>query len=514
MMRPGASDRVGPARWPLVLLLAFSLLLGCKDSSAVATLAAFTGKVDRDRAGNVGRWEAAPRETAFGVGDGVRTAEQSTATLRLFDRSLLELRQRTLVRFLDHPSGSKKTKVDLEMGEATLEAGPAELELELGVGSAVIEARGRVRLVRSGEAVRFEVVIGAARILTEKERFELEVGEAVDILPDRSVRSSSSALAGAVSAPPDASAAPPVDSAAPLELQAAPSASGLVPSEVASGARSAGPAIVDFYASPGDSFVIHDPRPPTALGFVVSGRCPGVAVLRVDPGRAKAQETVGESRVAAVFTGGAHRYALSCLKSNGEPGPRFAEGTITVVADAGSRQLPKSAPASNVDTDGRRYTVLYQTLLPKVSVRWPNAPTASSYALAVRSGSGSRSYSSKAPSYTFPAGTLTEGDHTLVFEADGARSKATSVSIRFDNAAPTASIASPANGGFSAGSSVLVSGASLPGFSVSVGGKELAQDGQSRFSEELTAPAGQRAPVIRFSQPGRGVHYYLRRSAE
>jgi hypothetical protein len=59
-----------------------------------------------------------------------------------------------------------------------------------------------------------------------------------------------------------------------------------------------------------------------------------------------------------------------------------------------------------------------------------------------------------------------------------------------------------------------VSGAALPGFSVSVGGKELAQDGQSRFSEQLTAPAGQRALAIRFSQPGRGVHYYLRRSAE
>jgi hypothetical protein len=331
-------------------------------------------------------------------------------------------------------------------------------------------------------------------------------------LPDRSLRPSPSASAGA--APSATSAPPPATSAATSDVGAMPSASAVVAPEAALGVRSAGPSVVDFTAAPGDSFVIHDPRPPTALGFAVSGRCPGAAVLRVDPGRAKAQETAGESRVAAVFTGGAHRYSLACSKPNGELEPRFAEGTITVVADAGSRQLPKSAPASNVDADGRRYTVLYQTLLPRISVRWPNAPAASSYALTVRSGSGSRSYSSKAPSYTLAAGTLTEGDHTLVFEADGVRSKATSVGIRFDNAAPTASIASPANGGFSAGSSELVSGAALPGFSVSVGGKELAQDGQSRFSEQLTAPAGQRALAIRFSQPGRGVHYYLRRSAE
>jgi hypothetical protein len=260
--------------------------------------------------------------------------------------------------------------------------------------------------------------------------------------------------------------------------------------------------------------VIHDPRPPTALGFTVEGRCPGAAVLRIGPGGPKAQETAGERRVAAVLSRGTHRYTLSCPEPNGELGPRFAEGTVTVLADAGSRQLPRSAPVSQLDADGRRYTVLYQTLLPKISVRWPNAPAAPSYSLSVRSGSAARTYSSKTPSHTLAAGALAEGDHTLVFEANGTRSKATSLSIRFDNAAPTASIASPANGGFSAGSSVLVSGAALPGFNVSVGGKELAQDRQSRFSEEVVAPAGQRALVIRFSQPGRGVHYYLRRSGE
>jgi hypothetical protein len=494
----------------LVLLVACLLLAACRNSSAIATLDSFTGKVDRDRAKSVGRWETAARQASFDVGDAVRTAERSKATMRLFDQSTLGLEQRTIVRFLDRPSGSKKAKVELEMGEATLEVGNAELDLDLGLGSAVIEPRGKIRLVRSGDAVRFEVVIGAARLLTDRERIELEVGEAVDILPDRSLRraGSAAASASAVASLAPSAAPEPADSVSPLEIT--PGAS----SAAVPGARSSGPAVVDFGAAPGDSFVIHDPRPPTAVAFAVAGRCPGTAVLTVDPGRAKAQETAGEGRVAAMFSAGTHRYALSCQNPNGSLGPRVAEGTISVVADAGSRQLAKSAPASSVDTDGRRYTVLYQTLLPKISVRWPNAPTAASYALAIRSPSGSRSYTSKTPSYSLGAGTLGEGEHTLVFEANGMRSKATSVLIRFDNAAPTASIASPPDGGFSAGSSVLVSGAALPGFTVTVGGKELAQDSQSRFSEEVTAPAGERALVIRFSQPGRGVHYYLRRSAQ
>ena len=113
----------------------------------------------------------------------------------------------------------------------------------------------------------------------------------------------------------------------------------------------------------------------------------------------------------------------------------------------------------------------------------------------------------------FAPGALPEGEHVFTFEADGKRSKPTSVVIRFDNAAPTASLSSPADGSFAPGSSVLVAGSALPGWTVSAGGRELEQDAQNRFSEQVVTSSGERALVIRFSQPGRGVHYYLRRSA-
>jgi hypothetical protein len=87
------------------------------------------------------------------------------------------------------------------------------------------------------------------------------------------------------------------------------------------------------------------------------------------------------------------------------------------------------------------------------------------------------------------------------------------VTIRFDNAAPTASLSSPAEGGFSSGGTVNVAGTAMPGWAVSVDGKDLPQDDQHRFSGQISAPAGQRGMLIRFTNPQRGVQYYLRRAS-
>jgi hypothetical protein len=264
-------------------------------------------------------------------------------------------------------------------------------------------------------------------------------------------------------------------------------------------------------AGAGDSFVVHDPRPPTRVAFAHTG-CDGELVLTLDPGK-RPRETGGSGRVSAEIGPGRHRYSVVCVRGGDGKGTLVADGTVAVMADAGSRRLARTAPASAVDADGRRYTVLYQTLLPNISVRWPNAPAATAYTLRVSSSAGSRSVTSSKPSYSFGAGALREGDHTLVFEGGGARSKQTSVAIRFDNAAPTASISSPADGSFGPGASVLVSGSALPGWGVSAVGKDLTQDAQNRFSGEVSAPVAERALVIRFSHPSRGLHYYLRRSA-
>jgi hypothetical protein len=495
---PRTTARVLRLLAALGVLLA--LLTGCRKGDAIATLDRARGTVSRDFSKSVGSWETASPGSEFRIGDGVRSGASSSAVLRLFDESKLALNASTVLRFGRRGGPGQGLKLDLEMGEATLEVAGATLELEMGVGSARVEAAGKVRLTRTGDATRLEVLIGSARILNADEALELRVGDAVDI-----VRSGVEKVpASAERAPPTARSAsdPPIPPASTaMDAQASP----------APEARPTGPAVVDFVAGAGDSLIVHDPTPPTIVGFVHSG-CESQLVLTLDPGK-RQRETGGPGRVSAEILAGRHRYSLSCLKQGESQGAPVATGSISVVADTGSRRLARTAPASAIDTDGRRYTVLYQSLLPTISVRWPNAPPASAYTLRVGSSSGQQTVTTSTSSHSFPAGALKEGEHTLLFEAGGARSKQTTVAIHFDNAAPMASIASPPDRSFSPGATVTVSGSALPGWTVSIGGRELTQDAQNRFLSEVTAPVAERALVIRFFHPSRGNHYYLRRSA-
>jgi hypothetical protein len=480
----------------LVLLLA-----GCRKADAIAKLEHTHGVISRDFAKSVGNWEPASTGAEFRLGDGVRSGLASRAVLRLFDDSKLDLDPSTVLRFRDRTRGGKGARLDVEMGQATLEVAGQALELELMVGTARLDPHGKVRLTRTGEATRLEVMIGSARILSGDEALDLRIGDAVDIVKS-GVQKVPAPSASAAPVTPAAATAPSEPPA--VESSAAPSVP-LVP-----GARPEGPGVVDFVAGAGDSFVVHDPKPPTSIAFVHSG-CDGELVLTLGTGK-RPRETGGRGRVSAEVSSGSHRYVVSCLKPGETKSTRVAAGSVAVFADAGSRRLARTAPASVVDADGRRYTVLYQTLLPIISVRWPNAPSASAYTLRVNSSSGTRTFTTGKPSHSFAAGAFAEGDHSLFFEASGARSKQTSVAIRFDNAAPTASISSPADRSFAPGASVVVSGSALPGWTVSAVGKDLTQDAQNRFSGDVSAPVAERALAIRFSHPSRGNHYYLRRS--
>ena len=115
------------------------------------------------------------------------------------------------------------------------------------------------------------------------------------------------------------------------------------------------------------------------------------------------------------------------------------------------------------------------------------------------------------PSYAFPSGAVVEGRHVLTFQAGDKQSRPTAVTVRFDPAAPKASINSPPNAGFAPNSTVQVSGMALPGWRVFAGATELTLDAQHRFSGSATA--GDRVLLIRFQHPSRGSELYLRRAA-
>jgi ferric-dicitrate binding protein FerR (iron transport regulator) len=641
-------------RAAVAVLLALALVTGFfatrwllfhDGNDAVAMLTAKTGQTDRDTGKTVGAWRAADLSAEFFVGDGVRTGKESTATLTLSDRSALRLESSTLIRFLDRPSPKSPQRVDLQMGEAVLEAGGSDVILDTDIGVAVLGRGGKMSLKKVDGGTRYEVTVGKAR-------FEGKDGEKTDVAAGESVvigigaakleryvplPTASTAPAAATSPPPGPSAEPTtavdgdiaahvtgggavvripgktqleklapgdarvvagstlrlstgtsadvsrgaervtlhgqgefivgqagkpfivtqgggvslsgaetqVEIAVPggsivarlgargevgvsrdasrvtvtagtVELRGAAATEELGAGEEGTlGKKGAevqgrGPSYADLVVPAGASFAVHDPSPPTAVGFSTAGKCAEGATVQLAGGPRIRSSTSGAVNV--LVAPGAHHYTVRCV--GGSEKDVVATGTVSVLADGGTARIPRTAPATLVDTDGRSYTVLYQNLLPKITVRWPAAPQASSYTLRVTSPGGkSEAIPTSTASHAFPSGAFREGEHRVSFEGGGARAKDTRVEIKFDNAAPTATLTSPANGGFAPGGSVTVSGIALEGWKISVGGKELPLDDQLRFSGEATAPANQRALAIEFVHPRRGLHYYLRRAS-
>lgn len=487
-----------------VLALVAVLGVGCKRSSSVlAELESREGTVERDFSAKIGAWEPAPVKAKFEVGDAVRTGNHSTAHLQLSDRSVLSLDDHTLIRFLAKPPGANSQGLDVQSGRAELEVAGEALSLDTGHGMARIQPGTRLRLTKTEAGTRFAVLIGSAQL--DGAPAELHAGDSLEIGIGRATIEPASKALEPPKVAADLPSQPVLPTNAEPEAMLPRPDAGNTPTQALSETRSHGPEIIDIAAGAGESLIIHDPRPPTAIGFSTAA-CAGMAVIQI--GQSHKNETVGTGSVHASFPAGTSRYRAFCV---GEDKP-FAQGTVSILHDSGSRALASSAPATRLDTDGRRYTVLYQNLLPKMSVRWPGAPSGP-YTLTVRSSRTVHRVSSAQPNYSFAAGAFGEGSYDVWFEAPGARSKDTTVVIQFDNAAPTASITAPADGSFAQGASVAIAGSALPGWTVSVAGLELEQDAQHRFSGHGQASPGTRALAIRFANPQRGVQYYLRRSS-
>jgi hypothetical protein len=269
---------------------------------------------------------------------------------------------------------------------------------------------------------------------------------------------------------------------------------------------SRGPERTDFTVHAGDSIVVRDPHPPTAVGFDLDSVCPGVAILS-----SGATSIRGERKVAIALGAGYHDYAIRCVGPEGVEEKTAASGTVTVVADAARAELPKLAPSTVVDMDGHRYTVLYQNLLPGVIARWPDAPPAAGYTLVV----DSERTKSTTPKQSLKPGAIGEGTHTLAFETDDGSKKSapTTLVIKFDNAAPTASVREPADGSFQPGDTVKVSGVVVEGSTVSVNGATVPLDPQKRFFGTATVPASENALVLKITHPKRGAVYYVRHAS-
>src|SRR5258706_1198190 len=261
----------------------------------------------------------------------------------------------------------------------------------------------------------------------------------------------------------------------------------------------------DFSIAAGESPVVHDPSAPTGVRVVFANLCQGEGEVEFTGAatRGKWAHTRGTGSAVMLGGPGKNRYRVRCLDESGVSDVK-AEGTIAIVKDSGAAQLPRRALHNTIDADGRRYTVLYQNLLPQLTVEWPTAPTGKSFVLHVEPDHGDpHTVDTRTASVKFPSGKLTEGTYSLWFEIPddpGHRSPKTTLRIDFDNAAPAANIQEPA-AGIPLSGSVTVAGVAVEGAKVSVNGADLPLDAQFRFRDQASAKAGESSLPIRISHP-------------
>lgn len=288
--------------------------------------------------------------------------------------------------------------------------------------------------------------------------------------------------------------------AAPVEPEAATPTPAPVPTVVPTPSERAHELAAAVVLDAGETVVVHDPRAPTRTRIDAPASCAD-AQWRLD-GRVQSA-AAGHVALVSALRPGPHRYELRCT------GASRQRGTIRVDRERGVAAMARTAPRTVVDADGRPYSVLYQTLLPEIVLRWPHAAGAGPYTVDVQRGAASRHVSTPTPSYTFASGEIAEGTSTLVFRAaDGSRSPPTTLSIHFDNTTPVASIRSPEPGA-ALSSPVHVAGTVAQGASVSIGGTSVPVDRDARF--EASVPiAADGCIAIRVALRGRAVHYYLR----
>jgi len=272
-----------------------------------------------------------------------------------------------------------------------------------------------------------------------------------------------------------------------------------------------GPDYANLGVRAGESFVVHAPEVPVSVAFDVSHKCKGNVVVDLGGtrGAKNKQRGQGIGRANLLFPAGRRGYTARCIDAKGASGPIVARGFVQVLQDAGTRRLPPRAPTSEVETDGRTYSIYYQNQLPDIRVRWPNAPDSKKYVLDI----DGKEQSLTKPEHVLRSGTLRDGVHQIAFAAGDRRSRTTRVEVRFDNTAPTASLSAPNDRAFSVGESVMIEGVVLPTWKVSVDGGTITMEGEERFVGQVATSAAKPDVAVRLTHPRLGTHSYLRRAA-
>ena len=264
------------------------------------------------------------------------------------------------------------------------------------------------------------------------------------------------------------------------------------------------PTSFDVVIAPGEGAVVHDPGRKVAVKIDFAALCGGDGVVELADGKGsfKAPRRISNRGSAGFYATGTTRYRVQC------DGGARKSGSVRVVGDSGAAPVVRTAPPNALEADGARYVVTYQNRVPQFTIRWSEAKGATTLKVQPAKGAA-QSFSSASGAHVLPPGTLDEGSYTFYIVSGKRTSPPTSVTIAFDNAAPTAQITAPPPRAEWT-DPVLVTGVTAEGWRIEVDGKPAPLDGSGRFRAEV-ATAGRAVFAIRAAHPQHGVNYYLRR---
>jgi hypothetical protein len=255
----------------------------------------------------------------------------------------------------------------------------------------------------------------------------------------------------------------------------------------------------------GESPTFHDAAAPTPIR-VTFDTCKGPGTVEVAKDKSFKRviaRSSGEGAANVLVPLGSFSYRVRCAGK----GP---SGTIRVAKDSGRTPLPKAAAKTTVEMDGREYTVLFQNLLPEITLSWRTAPKKASYTFVVKQAATEKRFQSATPKLTLKPGELREGTYTVWVEpADGVKSEQGKLIIDFDNAAASASIDDVA----AAADKLHVKGTVIEGSTVSVNGTAIELDRHRRFETDLAPADGEDGVAVRIANTKAGIHYYVMRAA-
>lgn len=278
------------------------------------------------------------------------------------------------------------------------------------------------------------------------------------------------------------------------------------------------PKVADLTIPAGETATVHDANAPTAIRIRFANQCPADAVVELSTTASFSRPNMssrGSGGAIILVAPGNNRYRVRCIEGGKPAAKAVAAGTLRVRKDTGAQKLPKRAPSNTVEADGRRYTVMFQNLLPELTFMWPSIEkTRQQYVLVLEAAKGGKvqSHPASGPRVTLPSGKINEGLYRWWFEQvqTKKRSAVTTLQLMFDNAAQAASIQEPVGTLSASSGQVTVSGTAVDGASISVDGVNLGTDAQYRFTGTVALPKDDHSLSIRIAQPQYGVHYYLR----